>query len=178
MTLLISPCISTHIHHCTTGTPITVHPGRRENSPFQILDILRSEGADVSKVCVAHLERTLSNHSKLIELASHKCYIDISLFGKECSNNQYTPELDYPNDAQRLGMVKALIQAGFREKVMMSQDVVCKHDLQCYGGSGYTHLLEHIVPKMKERGISRDIIDSITMENPKKWLTSAPHEEE
>ena len=157
-----------------TGTPITVHPGREEESPFQILDILQSEGADLSRICIPHLCRTFLNHSKFLELATHQCYINISLFGKECSHNQYATHLDVPSDAQRLGMVKTLLQSGYKDKVLMSQDVVCKHELRCYGGYGYAHLLEHIKPKMEERGMSKDTIDTIFTENPKAWLVPGP----
>ena len=41
----------------------------------------------------------------------------------------------------------------------------------CYGGHGYGHLLENVVPKMKERGINEDIITDIMTKNPQQWLT-------
>ena len=40
-----------------------------------------------------------------------------------------------------------------------------------YGGHGYGHLLENVVPKMKDRGISEDIISSMITDNPQQWLT-------
>ena len=73
-----------------------------------------------------------------------------------------------PSDAQRIDMVKSLLQSGHQEKILISHDVVCKHELQCYGGHGYGHLLEHIVPKMEERGISRDTVNSILTQNPQQ----------
>ena len=60
-----------------------------------------------------------------------------------------------------------------RNKILVSQDVVCRHKLCRYGGNGYGHILEHVVPKMRERGISNDIIRSMTVENPRQWLI--PH---
>ena len=153
------------------GTPITIHPGRNEQAPFQILDILNSEGADISRVCITHNDRTFTEPSKLLELASHNCYVNLSLFGKECSHYQYDTSFNMPSDAQRIDVLKQLLQSGYKDKVLVSQDVVCKHELRCYGGHGYGHLLEHVVPKMEERGISRDIIHTIITQNPRKWLT-------
>ena len=40
-----------------------------------------------------------------------------------------------------------------------------------YGGHGYAHILENIVPKMEDRGISRATAIKILTENPRKWLT-------
>ena len=40
-----------------------------------------------------------------------------------------------------------------------------------YDGHGYVHLLEYIVPKMRERGISQDTINTILISNPKELLT-------
>ena len=67
-------------------------------------------------------------------------------------------------------MVKLLLESGHKDKILVSHDVVCRHELRRYGGHGYGHLLEHIVPKMKERGISEDIVSSIITDNPRNWL--------
>ena len=40
-----------------------------------------------------------------------------------------------------------------------------------YGGHGYGHILDCIVPKMKDRGIPEDVVKSIITDNPRKWLT-------
>ena len=79
-----------------------------------------------------------------------------------------------PSDAQRIQMVKLLLESSHRNKILVSQDVVCRHELCRYGGNGYGHILEHVVPKMRERGISNDIIRSMTVENPRQWLTPHP----
>lgn len=39
-----------------------------------------------------------------------------------------------------------------------------------YGGHGFAHILEHIVPKMKERGISEEDIKCTTLRGG--WLSS------
>ena len=44
------------------------------------------------------------------------------------------------------------------------------HPQVCYGGQGYVHLMEYIVPKMRERGISQDTINTILMQNRRSGL--------
>ena len=94
----------THSHTHTTynpGTPITVHPGRSDQAPFQILKILESAGANITRVCITHNDRTFPpKPSQLLQLARTNCYLDISLFGKECSHYQYDSVTDMPSDAQ------------------------------------------------------------------------------
>ena len=153
------------------GVALAIHPGRSEQSPFEILGILHSLSADTTRISFSHLDRTFTDDKKLLELAKRGCYLDYSLFGKECSHYQYDSSLDMLSDAQRIQKVKFLVDNGFSHKVLISHDVVCKHELVRYGGHGYAHILEHIVPKMVERGISRDTVMEILTDNPKKWLT-------
>lgn len=68
-------------------------------------------------------------------------------------------------------MLKMLLEGGYSEKVLVSHDVVCRHELRRFGGHGYSHLLDHVVPKMRDRGIDEETINCITNKNPKKWLT-------
>ena len=76
-----------------------------------------------------------------------------------------------PSDAQKIQKLKLLVDSGFSDRLLISQDNVCKHELVRYGGHGYAHILENIVPKMEDRGISRATVMKILTENPRKWLT-------
>jgi phosphotriesterase-related protein len=39
-----------------------------------------------------------------------------------------------------------------------------------FGGHGYSHILNNVLPKMQAKGISEATTDKITIENPKAWL--------
>lgn len=64
-----------------------------------------------------------------------------------------------------------LIEEGYDDKIVIAHDIHTKHRLKKYGGHGYSHILENIVPKMLTRGISQNKIDKLLLENPKQWLT-------
>ena len=49
-----------------TGAPILIHPGRNIRSPFEIVDILGEAGADVGRVIMGHLDRTILDRDVLI----------------------------------------------------------------------------------------------------------------
>ena len=155
-----------------TGAAILVHPGRHPDAPLEILELLASGGADVSRVIMGHLDRTVFEFSALQSIAASGCYLEWDMFGNEGS---YYPlaEIDMPSDAQRLDFIKHIADAGYSEKIVIGHDIAMKHRLARYGGHGYGHILENIVPKMRRKGISEEVIQGITVDNPAGILTLA-----
>jgi phosphotriesterase-related protein len=71
-----------------------------------------------------------------------------------------------PNDVQRMDKLQLLVENGFGRKLLVAQDICTKHRLVRYGGHGYQHILENIVPRMKQRGFSAEEVADITTGNP------------
>jgi phosphotriesterase-related protein len=155
-----------------TGAAILIHPGRNEAAPFEILDVLAEAGAEISRVVMGHLERTVVDEGPLIELARRGSYLEYDLFGWETSYYSLS-DVDMVNDAQRLGFIKGLIDEGYADRIVIAQDICTKHRLVKYGGHGYSHILENIVPRMREKGISKEDIHAIIEANPARVLTLA-----
>ena len=89
-----------------TGAAILIHPGRHPNAPPEILELLANSGADISRVIIGHLDRTVFEFGALQSIAASGCYLEWDLFGNEGS---YYPlaEIDMPSDAQRLDFISA-----------------------------------------------------------------------
>ena len=155
-----------------TGAAILVHPGRDSDAPLEVLELLAAGGADLSRVIMGHLDRTVFEFDALQRIAASGCYLEWDLFGNEGS---YYPlaELDMPSDAQRLGFIKSAADAGYADRIVIGQDICTKHRLTRYGGHGYGHILENIVPKMRRKGFSEDVIQAITVDNPAAILAFA-----
>lgn len=153
-----------------TGAAILIHPGRHPDAPPEILEILSSGGADISRVIMGHLDRTVFETEQLLSIAASGCYLEWDLFGNEGS---YYPlaELDMPSDAQRLDFIGEMVAAGYGDRVVIGQDICTNHRLVRYGGHGYGHILENIVPRMRRKGFSEDAIEAITVGNPARILT-------
>jgi phosphotriesterase-related protein len=64
-----------------------------------------------------------------------------------------------------------LIDAGYLERILVSQDICAKHRLTRYGGEGYAYLLQCVLPLMRQKGMSEETIDTIVKENPARVLT-------
>lgn len=148
-----------------TGASVLIHPGREEEAPFEILDILDKEGADVERVVMGHIGRTYAVVERVIELAKTGCYLHYDQFGWESSYFSYGV-MDFPNDAQRMDYIQRLIVEGYGDKVVIGQDICGKHHYVKYGGWGYGHIVEHIIPRLRERGVPEDQIDAIYVGNP------------
>ena len=155
-----------------TGAAILIHPGRHQDAPLEILDVLASGGAEISRVIMGHLDRTVFEFDALQRIAASGCYLEWDLFGNEGS---YYPraEIDMPSDAQRLGFVRRIADAGYADRIVIAQDIFTKHRLVRYGGHGYGHILEHIVPTMRRKGFPEDVIRAITVDNPARILALA-----
>ncbi|XP_056375145.1 phosphotriesterase-related protein isoform X2 [Hyla sarda] len=153
------------------GCPVNIHPGRNSEAPFQIVRILQEAGADISKTVMSHLDRTIFDEKILLEFAALGSYLEYDLFGTEMLNYQFNMKVDMPSDNDRIRALRFLISEGYEERIVISHDIHTKNRLVKYGGHGYSHILNNIVPKMLVRGISQQSIDKILLENPRRWLT-------
>ncbi|EZA62026.1 hypothetical protein DMN91_008164 [Ooceraea biroi] len=155
------------------GCPVSFHPGRNESAPMEIMRIYQEAGGDSSKAIMSHIDRTLTSVEKLMEFADEtKCYIQFDLFGTECSFYQLNTTIDMLSDAQRVKRIAKLKKEGKLRRVLMSHDVHTKHRLIPFGGHGYSHITSNVIPSiMMNRGFTTEEINTITIENPRKWLT-------
>lgn len=94
------------------GAPLIIHPGRKPESPFEILNILEAAGADISRTVMSHLDRTIFDEEQLLQFAKRGSYLEYDLFGIECSyyqasyishfisNDKYCCSLNLPSTCQ------------------------------------------------------------------------------
>ncbi|WP_170984497.1 phosphotriesterase family protein [Rhodoligotrophos defluvii] len=153
-----------------TGLGLTIHPGRDVNAPFEAMRIVEEAGGDPTRTIICHLDRTIFEDRDFIRLAKTGCYCEQDLFGWETRHYPLS-DIDMPNDAGRIAHIRALADAGHLDQVLVSHDVDSKLRLKPYGGEGYQHILENVVPVMKRKGFSQAEIDRILIENPRRVLT-------
>ena len=153
-----------------TGAPLIIHPGRDEMAPAEIVEVLREVDTDISRTIFSHMERTIYKPENLKSLAETGCIIEYDLFGQEHTIYPAAPNLDMPNDGRRLDWIAWLIEQGHGDQVVMAQDI----DYQIYqkrgGGHGRGHILDNVVPLMRRKGFTREQIDVILVETPKRVL--------
>jgi phosphotriesterase-related protein len=119
---------------------------------------------------MAHIDRTLFNHDAMCDLARTGCYLEFDLFGWESSYYPLAP-IDMPNDATRINCLIRLIEAGYRNQLLVAHDICHKTSLVKFGGEGYAHILANVLPVMERKGMSSAEIDAILLENPARIMT-------
>jgi phosphotriesterase-related protein len=154
-----------------TGASLLVHPGRDVTSPFDHLDLIEGEGLPLDRVVMSHVDRTLFTLGDMIALAERGCILEFDLFGVESSYYPQNPDVDLPNDAMRANYIRDLITEGFVSQIVMAQDVCRKTQLRHYGGEGYGHILQRVIPLLRRKGISDDDIATLTVGTPRRLLT-------
>jgi len=152
-----------------TGASITVHPGRHPDAPFEILDILESAGADLSRVIIDHMERTFTSEDQVVELARRGCVVEYDFFGIEQSQ-YWLGFADLPTDWMRIYAIRRLFEEGLSDNVVASHDICTRSRLQTYGGHGYSHMLRNVIPLMKDRGFADSEIHKLLVETPARLL--------
>lgn len=153
------------------GCPVIIHPGRNAAAPAEVVRILQEAGGDISKTVMSHLDRTIFDDGELLEFAKLGSYLEYDLFGVEMLDYPYNLDVDMPSDSQRVTTLAFLAKEGYGDKIVIAHDIHTKNRLTKYGGHGYSHILNNIVPKMLRRGFSQHQVDKILIDNPKRWLT-------
>ena len=164
-----------------TGAFINIHSGRSPNSPFEVVEFLDRAGADVTRVVISHIDRTLFTHEDRVRLARTGCMVEYDMFSLEgwmpenirmvYSEDDPTRKADLPNDAARVDHLVALIDEGFIGQLLVSHDTNTKTRLCRYGGPGYAHILNNVVPVMRRKGMTQEQIQTIMVVNPSRLLT-------
>ena len=155
-----------------TGAAILIHPGFHPDALMHHLNDLIEAGADPSRVIMGHLD-TFPNMDVIKQIADTGAYLEYDTFGSEDTvwGAVADQPIFIPTDVQRMQRIENLIEWGYESQIVIAQDVCFKHWATKYGGKGYAHILENIVPRMRKRGFSNENIDNILIENPKRILT-------
>jgi len=163
-----------------TGAPLSIHPPseRSEEYPtsrrcLEVLDVIEQEGLAPERVIFCHRDQ-----SKWIEadlkyqrmLADRGAYIEFDLFGHE---DAYHPSFKdaQGSDRDRIRWSKMLVDDGYGNRLLLSHDIYLKMFQRKYGGYGYAHILDSIVPDMRAFGVSEEAIETILVDNPRRILT-------
>jgi len=144
--------------HVRTGIPILTHTTHWGELALEQLDLLAEEGVDPSVVIVSHLgdRRGIDN---ILPIAERGAWLNVDNLGFV---GGYAP-LEF-----RADNVAELCSRGLAERVMLSNDICELGQLAAYGGVGYAHVITTFLPMLRERGVSDEDIQLMTVTNPSR----------
>lgn len=169
-----------------TGAPVNIHPpGRRPEAhqnytyptskwALDVLDILESEGLPAERVVMSHMDRTrfeLEPESLEYQrqVADRGTYLEYDLWGTDFFQEKYNN--GWPSDPERVDAVLELVEDGYLENLLFSQDICMKIQRTKYGGFGYGHILNNVRSMLEHHGMTDTEFRTITEDNPQRMLT-------
>lgn len=165
-----------------TNSALTVHPiyysGKTPSveTTEKCLEIYMAEGGNPKKFYFSHSQGALLVEGK--HMAHYERLFDIGItldfeFGHITYEGSYILTEDKhrtSGEIEKIKTVIALCNQGYDKQITLSQDVYQKMHLKKFGGYGYSHVLETVVPILKAEGVNEKKIDNMLIENPKRLL--------
>ncbi|HLA82210.1 MAG TPA: hypothetical protein VJP78_11440 [Thermoleophilia bacterium] len=153
-----------------TGAALEMHPARPYTDKHwdTYFDIIRQEGGHLDKCVACHMEFFAQDVAYQKSLVDRGVTVSYDQFGGE--EYFYSRGDAYPPDKLRVDGVVALVEAGYAGQIVLSNEVAMKCNYVQFGGHGYGHLLENIVPEFRSRGVTDGQIHAMLVENPRRLL--------
>lgn len=151
--------IAAAIAHNKTGAPVWGHT-EAGTMGMEVLDLLEQEQVDLTRVALGHLDRNADEYY-LLKLADRGIYIQFDGPGK----------VKYYPDSVRVALIKSLIAHGHLNQLLISGDMGRASYLEAYGGGpGFRFIKTKFIARLLDEGVTQEQIDTIFIENPRRWL--------
>lgn len=154
--------------HKETRVPIITHSNAHNNTGMEQQRILIEEGVDPGKVLIGHLGDT-DKIDYIKKIADRGSYVGLDRYGLD---------LFLPVE-KRNEVTLRLIKEGYAERIMISHDYCCTIDWGIAKPEfkpklapkwSMTLIFEDVIPFLKRNAIKDDVINTIFVENPKKFF--------
>ena len=168
-----------------TNVPIFTHNNYATgaNVPMDMalrqLDALEAGGANPKSIALGHV---CCLFDPMVDVARR-----VARRGAFLAFDRVTRQQQWVSDANRIIMLKALLDAGLEQSILLSSDYIGRvntnvGEVNGYpgplhgrdGGPGYARPLVLFVPQLRQAGIPDDVIRRITQDNPRRFLTFVP----
>jgi phosphotriesterase-related protein len=145
-----------------TGMAVTTH-GVLSPIGLAQLRVLEEEGLDPARVVIGHADSypRLDHHLELCRLGAN---VEFDFLGMT-----FTPQERF-GEPRLIRLLLDLLDAGYADRILLSQDVCHDSQLRAYEGNGYTYLQETFLPRLREAGVDEATIGRLTVENPLRVL--------
>ena len=161
--------------HLETGVPIMVHSYPTGQVARRQIAIFKEEGVDLERVKIDHSNDT-TDTDYLKWILDQGCFLGLDRYPGHLVNPQ-----------MRTRTMKALMDAGYGERLCPAHDCIClhilneradgtlpdEHALALRNPDGYLYMHRHVIPDLKSMGVGDDVIDTLFVDNPQRFFTGA-----
>ena len=157
-----------------TGVALNIHRSvfPDPNAGIDALRVVLDEGVDPGRVVMSHCDERPEPEFSL-EVGSHGAFIELDTFGMEhwaANCIQRGRPIQRAFDRDRVDLAKTIVEAGYLEQLLISQDVSMKTQRLTYGGAGYAHISRNIEPVLLQEGFTPEELTVIRVDNPRRML--------
>lgn len=138
-----------------TGSAISTHTGKF--TAMETIDILLKEGVNPDKVIIGHQD-LIDDTNYHISLLQRGINIGFDTCGKSA----------YVKDEIRASNIMKLIEKGYGNHIVLSNDVSRRTYFTSYNQNGYLSVMNIVVPLLKEYGINDTDLHKLLVENPSR----------
>ena len=163
-----------------TGVPITTHSPGNDRAGDKHAAIFESEGLSPSKVCIGHTDNSPADYQ--MGLAKRGYYLGMDQLPRGGAPPAGSPPSNALLWEQRYAQIKALVDAGFANRIMLGNDHSIAMSLQptaadkarlAQNPDGVLFVMRKAVPALRAIGVSDQAIRTMTVESVRSFLESA-----
>ena len=130
------------------------------------LAIFLSEGVDPGRVVIGHAD-SWPDLDHFLAILDRGANLQFDFLG-----HRFDP-VDEAREPRVVELLVELLERGYTNQILLSQDVCHDSQLVAYGGNGYAYLAGVFLPRLRERGVDEATIEQLTVGNPRRLLTLA-----
>jgi phosphotriesterase-related protein len=147
--------------HLKTNLPIFTHSDYGRGVAEQ-LDAFESVGVKPERICIGHVGGLREADPATVKaICQRGAFVGYDRQGG-------------PGDAPNVPQVKALIDAGYAANLLFASDLSSANQLKKNKGGGYGKTITVFVPKLRDAGVPDNVLHSITVDNPRRFLAFVP----
>lgn len=146
------------IAHKETKVPISTHCEIGTMGYEQAI-YLKKNKVDMSKVIIGHTD-LVKDINKIIKILDTGANVGFDTIGKE----------SYVSNESKAHIISKLVELGYENQILLSQDVTRKSYLKNNNSFGYVEVSQKFIPLLVSLGIKEDVINKFIIANPMKIL--------
>jgi len=151
-----------------TQLPIQIHLPGWFRLGHRVLDTLEEVGVNPAHVVLCHMGPSGNDTEYQTSLAQRGAWLQYDMIGMEVF---YADQgVQCPSDTENATNILRLVDLGFAEQILISQDIFLKSLLRANGGPGYGHILQFFVPRLQRMGADQHLIDQLLKTNPRRMF--------
>ena len=140
-----------------TGLAVSTHTGRM--AAIETIETLLNEGTEPDKIIIGHQD-LIDDHEYHLSLLKY----GVNIAFDTCGKSAYMP------DEIRATNALKLVEAGYGDHLVLSNDVSRHTYFTTFGENGYTAVMGKVVPLMEEAGLKKEDIRKFLVDNPARII--------